>query len=225
MRRPTPRGSNWGMRLDHLSYAVSYNELLDTVQRLGRLLGGTFVDGGRHPRFGTTNFVLPLVGGMYFEVVAPLDHPATEKLPFGRAVRARAEAGGGWLAYVVAVDDITAIETRLGRRSAEGQRVRPDGVVLTWRQIGLNDVLVDHSLPYFTQWTTDPADHPSLTGSPVVGVAACEIAGDPVAVRAWLGGELDSPIDDTEVHWVDSAENGLVAVHFRTASGDVVRVD
>ncbi|HMN88233.1 MAG TPA: hypothetical protein PKA74_19950, partial [Bauldia sp.] len=46
----------------------------------------------------------------------------------------------------------------------------------TWRQIGLNDVLVDHSLPYFTQWTTDPADHPSLTGSPVVGVAACQLA-------------------------------------------------
>ena len=51
------------MRLDHVSYAVSNHELVDTVQRLGQQLGGTFVDGGRHPRFGTRNFVLPLEGG------------------------------------------------------------------------------------------------------------------------------------------------------------------
>ena len=64
------------MRLDHVSYVTSHDQLADTVQRLGSRLGSTFVDGGVHPRFGTRNFTLPLHNGQYIEVVCPLDHPA-----------------------------------------------------------------------------------------------------------------------------------------------------
>jgi len=78
------------VRLDHVSYAVSNSELGSTVNRLGTLLGATFRDGGVHPRFGTRNFVLPLAGGSYVEVVAPLDHPATDSAPFGKAVKGEA---------------------------------------------------------------------------------------------------------------------------------------
>ncbi|MEK9955902.1 MAG: VOC family protein, partial [Actinomycetota bacterium] len=56
------------MRLDHLSYACTTSEIADVVQRIGSDLGGTFVDGGRHPSFGTRNFILPLAGGCYVEV-------------------------------------------------------------------------------------------------------------------------------------------------------------
>lgn len=213
------------MRLDHVSYAVSHNELVDTIQRLGGLLGGTFLDGGRHPSFGTNNFILPLSGGTYLEVVAPLDHPAAEKAPFGRAVRACAEDGGGWLGWVIAVDDITKVEQRLGRAAADGQRVRPDGVTLTWKQIGINEVIEDPSLPYFTQWTCPPELHPSLATEPSVSAVACEISGDRNRVRNWIGGPIETPMDDTDIAWVESEEQGLVAVHFRTATGDVVRID
>ena len=107
------------MRLDHVSYATEPAHLADTVQRLGAAVGGTFSDGGLHPRFGTRNFVLPLGGGTYVEVVAALDHPAADRQPFGQAVRARAEAGGGWLGWVVAVDDLAPVEApaRPRRRS------------------------------------------------------------------------------------------------------------
>ena len=64
------------------------------------------VDGGVHPRFGTRNMILPLTDGTYLEVVEVLDHPASDKAPFGQAVRARSALGGGWLGWVVAVDDI-----------------------------------------------------------------------------------------------------------------------
>ena len=74
------------MRLDHISYACTTSELADTIQRIGGDLGATFLDGGRHPSFGTRNFILPLAGGCYVEVVSALDHPAAEKAPFGRAV-------------------------------------------------------------------------------------------------------------------------------------------
>ena len=68
-----------------------------------------------HPRFGTRNMILPLADRTYLEVVEVLDHPASDKAPFGQAVRARSALGGGWLGWVVAVDDITVVEERLGR--------------------------------------------------------------------------------------------------------------
>src|SRR5512145_1634659 len=74
--------------------------------------------------------------GNYLEVVEVLDHPAADKVPFGQAVRARTEAGGGWLGWVVAVDDLRPIEARLGRRAVDGNRRRPDGYELRWKQIG-----------------------------------------------------------------------------------------
>ena len=213
------------MRLDHVSYAVSSTELVDTVQRLGQQLGGSFVDGGRHPRFGTRNFVLPIEGGTYVEVVAALDHPASDKAPFGQAVKARAEAGGGWLGWVVAVDDIAIVEQRLGRAAVDGHRVRPDGFDLTWKQIGVTELLEDASLPFFLQWTSPPEQHPSLSGTAHVSAVACELAGDRDRVREWLGGPIDAPIDGSDIQWVEADEPGLVAVHFRTATGETVRID
>ena len=66
-----------------------------TAARLSDLLGEPFVDGGIHPRFGTRNMVLPLCQGTYLEVVEALDHPASDKAPFGQAVKARSGLGGG----------------------------------------------------------------------------------------------------------------------------------
>ncbi|MDQ2797866.1 MAG: VOC family protein, partial [Actinomycetota bacterium] len=94
------------MRLDHLSYVAGPEGLAACVQRLGSNLGAGFTDGGIHPTFGTRNFVLPLADGCYLEVVQALDHPAADHAPFGRAVRDRASAGGGWLAWAIRVDDI-----------------------------------------------------------------------------------------------------------------------
>ncbi len=72
-------------------------------------MGEPFQDGGVHPRFGTRNRILPLRDDTYLEVVEVLDHPASDKAPFGQAVRARSLLGGGWLGWVVAVDDIAPV--------------------------------------------------------------------------------------------------------------------
>ena len=77
--------------------------------------------GGVHPRFGTRNSILPLTEGTYLEVVEVLDHPASDKAPFGQAVRARSELGGGWLGWAVAVDDIAPHEAAPGPRVGQRQ--------------------------------------------------------------------------------------------------------
>lgn len=212
------------MHLDHVSYAAPVEHLADTVQRIGAALGASFSDGGLHPRFGTRNFILPLSGGTYVEVVAALDHPAADTAPFGQAVRARAEQGGGWMGWVVGVSDIQPLESRLGRPAAAGHRVRPDGFDLRWRQIGVLDTMADPQLPYFVHWQVDLAHHPSA-GAGDVRISELEIAGSPERICQWLGEPATHPLDDVAVRWLDGGElAGLAAVSFATAHG-AVRID
>ncbi|CAN5141288.1 hypothetical protein BH18ACT9_BH18ACT9_02880 [soil metagenome] len=212
------------MRLDHLSYAAGPDGLAGTARRIGGLLGEEFRDGGIHPRFGTCNMVLPLTKGTYLEVVEVLDHPASDKAAFGQAVRARSELGGGWLGWVVAVDDITQVEARLGREAVDGNRHRPDGVELRWKQVGVTGLQSDPQLPFFVQWDSPGEDHPSLGATGAVHLRTLEIAGDPHRVNDWLGDPVSDPLDDVRVDWVaPHGTPGVVAAQFSTASG-LVRI-
>lgn len=210
------------MHLDHLSYAAGPDGLVGTAQRLGQLLGEDFRDGGIHPRFGTRNMVLPLTEGTYLEVVEVLDHPASDKAPFGQAVRARSSLGGGWLGWVVAVDDLAPVEERLGRPATVGNRHRPDGVELRWRQIGVTGLQSDPQLPFYVQWES-PADlHPSTGATGGVHLDALEIAGDPNRVRDWLGDPDTDPLEDVRVEWAaPHGTPGVIAALFATAAGPV----
>jgi hypothetical protein len=209
------------MKLDHLSYAAGLEGLQATAQRLGDALGGTFVDGGFHPRFGTRNQILPLADGRYLEVVEVLDHPAAEKAPFGQAVRARSLEGGGWLGWVVAVDDLAPIEERLGRTSIEGHRYRPDGTLLAWQQLGVKGMQSDRQLPFFVRWESDAAVHPSVGGGGI-SLVKIEIDGDQAEVEDWLGGQSATVLDDIAIEWTEPpGVAGLVAAVFATRRGEV----
>jgi len=209
-----------GMRLDHLSFAAGPDGLASTAQRIGELLGTDFRDGGVHPRFGTRNVILPLAGHTYLEIVEVLDHPASDKAPFGQAVRARSQLGGGWLGWVVAVDDIAAVEIRLGRESAPGNRKRPDGTELLWRQIGINGLIADPQLPFFIEWRVPAEMHPSAGASPDFSLACLEIAGDPQRVSEWLGETVEAPLEDVKVEWVaPNGTPGIIAAQVQTPNG------
>lgn len=211
------------MKLDHLSFACGHEGLARTADRLGRSLGAEFVDGGFHPRFGTRNRTLPLTGGTYLEVVEVLDHPAADKVPFGQAVRARSEAGGGWLGWAVRVDDLAPIEERLGRSAVPGNRHLPDGQELTWRQIGIKGLQADPQLPFFVKWTSDMGSHPSHAEPEAkITLVGLEIAGDPERVDDWLGGHADKVLTDFEIKWVaPNGEPGILAATFATPEGEV----
>jgi hypothetical protein len=209
------------MHLDHLSFAAGPEGLTETVARLSTLLGATFVDGGFHPRFGTRNQILPLTQGHYLEVVEVLDHPAADKVPFGQAVRARTAAGGGWLGWVVAVDDLVEVEQRLGRPAVEGHLRRPDGDLLEWQQVGVKGMQSDPQLPFFVRWLSDDAKHPSVGGQDV-DLLKLEIAGDRERLDDWLGGQTDAVLKDVEVDWTSpDGLPGLEAAVFATPRGTV----
>ena len=210
----------FGMRLDHLSYAAGPDGLVGTAERIGGMLGREFTDGGVHPRFGTRNMILPLADNTYLEVVEALDHPASDKAPFGQAVKARSALGGGWLGWVVAVDDISSVEQRLGRSAAIGSRHRPDGTELRWRQIGVNGLISDPQLPFFIEWESPAELHPSAGADGTFSLACLEIAGDPQRVSEWLGVTVEAPLEDIKVEWVaPHGTPGVIAVQVQTPNG------
>ena len=211
-------------RLDHISYATSSDQLVDVVQSLGSRIGSPFIDGGIHPRFGTRNFVLPLKNNHYIEVVCPLDHPAAEESPFGKAVSKRANEGGGWMSWVVSTSDITPVESRLGRSSVIGSRRRPDGTVLKWKQIGVLGTIEDFQLPFFIEWMT--SNHPSTDGKPTAELKRIEISGDEKVIEQWLGSDPKRAFKDVEVCWLDpnecEGETGIVSITLSTPNGETV---
>jgi hypothetical protein len=208
------------MRLDHVSYACGPEGLAATVDRLARQLGVPIEHGGLHPRFGTTNAIAPLADGVYLEVVAALDHPASDKAPFGQAVKRRSRTGGGWLGWVIAVDDIAPIESRLDRPAARGHRVRPDGAELHWLQIGVNAMIADPLLPFFVQWMSDPEEHPAVGSSGGLRLTGLELAGDPESLSSWLSDANRDPLDGVHISWVDG-DPGIVAAHLDTPNGPI----
>ena len=214
------------MRLDHISYAASHDQLVDVVQRLGSRIGSAFIDGGIHPRFGTRNFTLPLKNGHYIEVVCPINHPAADESAFGKIVSKRANEGGGWLTWVVATEEISSVEKRLERKSVDGHRTRPDGTDLKWKQLGVLGTLEDSQLPFFIEWKTK--EHPSIDEKQVAEIIKIEISGDKNKVKNWLGIEPDHALSGIEIIWIDPEKNdgetGIVSVHFSTQNG-LVRLD
>jgi hypothetical protein len=209
------------MRLDHVSYVTSHDQLADTVQRLGSRLGSTFVDGGIHPRFGTRNFTCALKNGQYIEVVCPLDHPATEQTPWGKAVSKKANEGGGWFTWVFSTEDISPIEEKFGRKATDGHRTRPNGSDLKWKQIGVKEIVDAPEFPFFIQWLTE--DHPSKDGTPTASIEKILIADTEQLAGSWFKDDILESLGDVTIEWVNLSDNegqsGIVEVYLLTPSG------
>ena len=212
------------MKFDHVSYACGPEGLLPTSERIADTLGLEFVKGGVHPSFGTRNVIFPLRHGQFLEVVEVLEHPASLKAPFGQAVRARSEMGGGWMGWVVSVEDLAPFEDRLGRSSVPGHRRFPDGRDLTWKQIGIKGLIADPQLPYIIRWDEDKAElHPSRAiPEPHGEITGLTLAGNRTRVLEWLGSPAVSPAEGLNVSYESpSGMPGLMSVTFETPRGSV----
>lgn len=211
------------MRLDHISYVTTHDQLSDTVQRLGSRLGTTFVDGGIHPRFGTRNFTAPLLNGQYIEVVCPLDHPATELTPWGKAVAEKANEGGGWFTWVFSLSDISILEAKFGRAAIQAHRTRPNGTDLQWLQIGVKETSNTNHLPFFIQWLSE--DHPSHDGVPLAQIKKIVISATDQLSDSWFEKEILESVDQIKIEWVNPKDNdgekGIISLTLQTQSGEV----
>lgn len=210
------------MHVDHLSYAAGPEGLLASAQFLSDALGVDSRDGGFHPRFGTRNRLIPLAEGRYIEIVEVLDHPAAEKAPFGQVVRARSEAGGGWMSWAVSTDDLGPYERKLGREAVVGLRRFPDGRQLEWRQLGIKGLLADPQLPFFISWVSEEELLPAALSaeSDEVALRSIELSGDPDRLTEWIGGDPDTLLEGFHLEWSSRhGQPGIMSATFKTPRG------
>jgi hypothetical protein len=207
------------MRLDHVSYAASHDQISDVVNRIGSQIGTAFIDGGVHPKFGTRNFTAPLLNGQYIEVVCPMDHPATDSTPFGRSVKKKVSEGGGWLSWVISSPNLQAIEKELGRKAVEGKRKKPDGTELSWKQLGVLSTLEDASHPFYVEWISQ--NHPSQDGVPVATISKLNITSNNLKILNSLEIELIEKNSGLNISWMENEKNdqsGILSVEFKVGS-------
>ena len=202
------------LRLDHVVYAV--RDLEDAAARWRTDHGLDSVAGGRHPRWGTANRIVPL-GEDYVELIAIVDEVAAARSEFGRSLRSAVETGEGWFAVCVATDDLDAVAARLEAEVEPGERVRPDGEVVRWRRV--DPTGREPWLPFFIAWDVPPALHPGRAraghGIRPDALAWVEVGGDAERLRSWLGGE-DAPIRPAD------GPPGVRRVAIATADGELV---
>ena len=110
------------------------------------------------------------------------------------------------------------VEGRLGREAVSGNRHRPDGTELPWKQIGVNGLIADPQLPFFIEWDEPRRAAPRAPAPTATFSLAClEIAGDPQRVSEWLGETVEAPLEDVKVEWVaPHGTPGIIAAQFLT---------
>jgi hypothetical protein len=172
------------LSVDHVVFAVA--DLDAAATRFLRDAGLASVPGGRHPRWGIANRIVPL-GDAYLELIAVEDPTAATASPFGRAVAGATTDGDRWLTWAVRDDRLDATAARLGLTIEAGERARPDGQTLRWRNAGIEDPTRSPDLPFFIVWDGPEAMHPGRTlledPSRADGIAWIELGGDRSASR------------------------------------------
>jgi hypothetical protein len=202
------------LRFDHVIMAVP--DLESAAVRFQEEHGLGWVEGGRHNGHGTANRLVPL-GPDYLELVAVVDRSEAARSPFGRWVGEHAGPGAR-AGLCLRTLDISGLGKSLGIVPIAMSRTRPDGVVLSWRLLGLETAL-SRGLPFFIEWDGPAANHPGRAEathrvSPR-GIAWVELGGEPATVDDWLGSHaLDLRLID--------GDPGVHRVGVATADGELV---
>jgi Glyoxalase-like domain len=200
-------------------------EDLDDARRWAAEVGLLALDGGRHPGRGTANVIVPF-GVQYLELLAVVDaaeaRSARDGLPVLDALAGR---GPGPVRWSLEAEDVEADGRRLGLPVEQRRRVRPDGAVVRWRAVGVNEAWDEPWRCAFMAWD-DPVLHPArsphahpcgATGFDRVDVGVP----DEGAARGWIGG---APPPAVALH--EGAAAGPLAVTLATPAGPLpVEVD
>ena len=184
-----------------------------------RAMGFDVLDGGVHPGVGTANRVIPL-GTQYLELLGVVAPELARESEYGRSLLRAIADGDRLVRWSLRTDAIDQVAARLELSVEPRKRMRPDGVLLTWRAAGLSLALADSTTPFFMQWDHDahypglmPANHPNGARS----VTALSIAPrDPKAFRRWTEG-ADAPL-----RLETGRAPGLASVTVRTDAGDLI---
>jgi len=191
---------------------------LDAATARFRALGFDVLDGGVHPGVGTANRVIPL-GAQYLELLGVVAPDLARGSEYGRALLRAIAEGDRLVRWSLRTDAIEDVAARLRIAVEHRKRLRPDGVLLTWRAAGLEWALADATMPFFMQWDhaeqypgAMPARHPNGARA----VTALSVAPrDMTQFRRWVEG-ADAPL-----RLAADQPTGLLGVGVQTDTGEL----
>ena len=200
------------LMVDHVVIGVP--DLDDAAATLLVRHGLIAAPGGRHPLFGTANRIVPL-GTSYLEIVAVDDPDVAAQNPFGTWIAEMADDRAAW-GWALRSSDIEATAARLGLDVAPGERVRADGVRLSWRLAGVPSERSDYGRPFFIQWDDGtPLPGESDVPHPAGATSLGELRASGDGLEAWLGGAVPRVA-------LDLGFGGVDAITLTTGGGDIV---
>lgn len=152
--------------IDHVLLPVA--DLDEGARLLLDRYGLESVAGGRHPKVGTANRIVPL-GSQYLELIAIVDPDEAAATLLGRRVARALKDGKTFVAWAVRTQDLDAVRRKLAaagwalRPIVEGSRNRPDGQVLSWRTQDVDPSPVPIAIPFVIEWRIPDGLHPGRT--------------------------------------------------------------
>jgi hypothetical protein len=149
--------------VDHVLLPVA--DLEEGARRLYERFGLRSIAGGRHPKVGTANMIVPL-GSQYLELIAIVDPQEAEGSRLGRRLAHALKEGRTFVAWALRTQSLEGLGVKLRAagwnlpRVIEGSRNRPDGQVLSWRTQDVESGGESSAIPFVIEWRVRDGLHP-----------------------------------------------------------------
>jgi hypothetical protein len=213
--------------VDHVLLPVE--DLEAGAQKLYERFGLRSIAGGRHPKVGTANMIVPL-GSQYLELIAIVDPQEAEGSRLGRRLAHALKEGRTFVAWALRTQSLEGLGSKLSAGGwnlppiIEGSRQRPDGRVLSWRTQDLETGGEPSAIPFVIEWRVPDGLHPgeadaSHRGGGTTLRRVVVGARDPIRVRR----QLELLLGESDLYEVrEAAADGVVALVLADGNGELV---
>ena len=159
----SPKGLDPPTVVDHVLLPVA--DLEEGARRLYERFGLRSIAGGRHPKVGTANMIVPL-GSQYLELIAIVDPQEAEGSRLGRRLAHALKEGRTFVTWALRTQSLDGVGAKLRAAGwnlppvVEGSRHRPDGQVLSWRTQDVETGGEPSAIPFVIEWRVPEGLHP-----------------------------------------------------------------
>jgi hypothetical protein len=213
--------------VDHVLVPVA--DLEEGARTLRERHGLQAIAGGRHPKLGTANMIVPL-GRQYLELIAIADPQEAAASRLGKRVTRALDEGRMFVDWALRTRSVDSLRGKLLAAGWElpppweGSRRRPDGQVLRWRTQDVDTGAAWIALPFVIEWDVPDGLHP--------GEAAAEHPSGATALRRVVVGarnpthvreQLQLLLGESDLYQVRTAgSDGIAELVLESPHGDLV---
>ena len=108
------------------------------------------------------------------------------------------------------------------RKAIDGDRVKPDGSKLKWKQLGVKELSKNGHFPFFVQWLSE--NHPSKDLEARTSITSINICGSKDELNTWINSDISSYKQIKLSENANSADSEITSVTFES-NGNFIEID